>query len=63
MKNLVINNYDSITYNLAQAIGQMIGVEPVARRIDELRLGRGLIRRPVEMDVAADDLERVTSVF
>ena len=38
MKLLVIDNYDSFTYNLVQLFGEMDGVEIVVKRNDEVSL-------------------------
>ena len=45
MKVLVIDNYDSFVYNLAQYIGEL-GGEPVVYRNDEITLGQAKRLRP-----------------
>ena len=44
MKLLVIDNYDSFTYNLVQLFGEMDAVDPVVKRNDEISIDeiRGL---------------------
>jgi anthranilate synthase/aminodeoxychorismate synthase-like glutamine amidotransferase len=38
MKLLVIDNYDSFTYNLVQLFGEMADVDPVVKRNDEITI-------------------------
>ncbi len=38
MKVLVLDNYDSFTYNLVHLVGSVTGVEPVVRMNDELQI-------------------------
>src|SRR3989440_8980622 len=38
MKLLVIDNYDSFTYNLVQLFGEMDGVDLVVKRNDEISI-------------------------
>lgn len=45
MKVLVIDNYDSFVYNLAQYIGEL-GAEPIVYRNDEITLSEALRLKP-----------------
>ena len=38
MKVLIIDNYDSFTYNLVHLVSAVIGGQPVVKRNDELEL-------------------------
>ena len=40
MKTLLIDNYDSFTYNLFQLLAEANGEEPIVVRNDERHLGR-----------------------
>ena len=45
MKVLVVDNYDSFTYNLVQCFGEL-GAEPVVIRNDELSPAEAVKLRP-----------------
>jgi len=45
MKVLVIDNYDSFVYNLAQYVGEL-GAEPLVYRNDQLTLKKALMLKP-----------------
>ena len=45
MKVLVLDNYDSFTYNLVQYLGEL-GVEPIVVRNDQLTAAEGAALRP-----------------
>ena len=48
MRVLLVDNYDSFTYNLFQLLGEVNGEQPIVVRNDELHLGRA--RRADEFD-------------
>jgi len=45
MKVLIIDNYDSFVYNLAQCVGEL-GAEPLVYRNDQLTLKKALMLKP-----------------
>jgi anthranilate synthase/aminodeoxychorismate synthase-like glutamine amidotransferase len=48
---LVLDNYDSFTYNLVQYLGEM-GAEPVVRRNDQITVDEALAMRPVAVVIS-----------
>jgi len=65
MKTLVVDNYDSFTYNLVQLFAVVTGVEPtvvIADGVAHLQAGAGIVADSVPADEHRECLSKLAAI-